>query len=107
MTTTLVSEGRKLKGAGNGNGQVGNGHGAPGRVGGRVRAHEDESTRVLDEIMRLVDASKEGQLLERGNVTSFEGVDREVIQSVNEMLDAILLPIGEGNRILSQISSGK
>ena len=26
---------------------------------------------------------------------------------VNEMLDAILLPIGEGNRILAQISSGK
>jgi len=107
MTTALVSEGRKLKGAGNGNGQAGNGHGAPGRVGGKVRVHEDESTRVLDEIMRLVDASKEGQLLERGNVTLFDGVDREVIQGVNEMLDAILLPIGEGNRILSQISSGK
>jgi methyl-accepting chemotaxis protein len=107
MTTALVSEGRKPKGNGNGNGQAGNGHGAPGRVGGKVRVHEDESTRVLDEIMRLVDASKEGQLLERGNVTLFDGVDREVIQGVNEMLDAILLPIGEGNRILSQISSGK
>jgi methyl-accepting chemotaxis protein len=57
--------------------------------------------------MRLVDASKEGRLSERGNVTLFDGVDREVIQGVNEMLDAILLPIGEGNRILSQISSGK
>ena len=107
MTTALVSEGRKPKGNGNGNGQAGNGHGAPGRVGGKVRVHEDESKRVLDEIMRLVDASKEGQLLERGNVTLFDGVDREVIQGVNEMLDAILLPIGEGNRILSQISSGK
>jgi len=26
---------------------------------------------------------------------------------VNTMLDAILLPIGEGNRILAQISNGK
>jgi len=34
-------------------------------------------------------------------------VHRELIQGVNEMLDAILLPIGEGNRILAQISSGK
>ena len=32
---------------------------------------------------------------------------REMIEGINEMLDAILLPIGEGNRILAQISSGK
>ena len=62
---------------------------------------------VLQEIMRLVDASKEGRLSERGKATLFNGVHREMIQGVNEMLDAILLPIGEGNRILAQISSGK
>src|SRR5208283_5085607 len=54
-----------------------------------------------------LDASKEGRLSERGKATLFNGVHREVIQGVNEMLDAILLPIGEGNRILAQISSGK
>ncbi|HTQ54269.1 MAG TPA: methyl-accepting chemotaxis protein, partial [Bryobacteraceae bacterium] len=37
----------------------------------------------------------------------FNGMHRELIQGVNEMLDAILLPIGEGNRILAQISNGK
>jgi methyl-accepting chemotaxis protein len=68
---------------------------------------EDDSTLVLDEIMRLVDASKEGRLTERGKATIFNGVHREMIQGVNEMLDAILLPIGEGNRILAQISAGK
>jgi methyl-accepting chemotaxis protein len=107
MSTALVSEGRKLKGAGNGNGQAGNGHGAPGPVSGKATAHGGESTPVLDEIMRLVDASKDGRLSERGQATLFSGVDREVIQGVNEMLDAILLPIAEGNRILSQISLGK
>jgi len=30
-----------------------------------------------------------------------------MVQGINEMLDAILLPIGEGNRVLAQISSGK
>ncbi len=30
-----------------------------------------------------------------------------MVQGINEMLDAILLPIGEGNRILGQISAGK
>ena len=30
-----------------------------------------------------------------------------LINGVNQMLDAILLPIGEGNRILGQVASGK
>ena len=29
------------------------------------------------------------------------------MRGVNAMLDAILLPIGEGNRILAQVSNGK
>jgi methyl-accepting chemotaxis protein len=107
MATTSVGEGRKLKGAGNGNGQAANGHGAPGPATTKSKASQDDSTLVLNEIMRLVDASKDGRLSERGNETLFAGVDREVIQGVNEMLDAILLPIGEGNRILTQISGGK
>jgi hypothetical protein len=36
-----------------------------------------------------------------------KGNNRKVVEGVNEMLDAILLPIGEGNRILAQISVGK
>jgi methyl-accepting chemotaxis protein len=68
---------------------------------------EDDMMLVLQEVMRLLDASKEGRLSERGKATLFNGVHRELIQGVNEMLDAILLPIGEGNRILAQISSGK
>ena len=105
MATTLVSEGRKRNGAGNGHGV--NGHGASERSNGKPQAPQDDSQLVLDEIMRLVDASKEGRLSERGKATLFNGVQREMIQGVNEMLDAILLPIGEGNRILAQISSGK
>ena len=57
--------------------------------------------------MRLVDASKEGRLGERGQPQLFNGIERDLIQGVNEMLDAILLPIGEGNRVLAQISSGR
>jgi methyl-accepting chemotaxis protein len=110
MATALVSEVRKSNGAGNGhNGNRGNGHGdgLEGRPSAKERAVDGESSQVLDEIMRLVDASKEGRLTERGQTMRFEGVHREMIQGMNEMLDAILLPIGEGNRILAQISSGK
>ena len=111
MATTLVSEGRKLHGAGSGNGgngHDGNGHGVRDRVSENAhRVEEDDSMLVLQEIMRLVDASKEGRLNERGKATLFNGTHREIIQGVNEMLDAILLPIGEGNRVLAQISGGK
>jgi methyl-accepting chemotaxis protein len=104
-TTTLVREGRKLHGDGNGN--SGNGHEAHERANAKAPQTEDDSMLVLQEIMRLVDASKEGRLSERGKATILNGVHREMIQGVNEMLDAILLPIGEGNRVLAQISNGK
>ena len=107
MGTAIVSEGRRMQG--NGNGHLGNGNHEEGHNGRAARKpREDDQLRlVLDEIMRLVDASKEGRLAERGKATLFNGMQREMIQGVNEMLDAILLPIGEGNRILAQISSGK
>jgi methyl-accepting chemotaxis protein len=59
------------------------------------------------ELGRLTSASREGQLSERGEPEQFKGAYADVVKGVNEMLDAILLPIGEGNRILAQISNGK
>jgi methyl-accepting chemotaxis protein len=68
-------------------------------------------TKVLQnlqtELMRLTQASKEGLLSERGKPEQFKGAYAEVVGGVNQMLDAILLPIGEGNRILVQVSNGK
>ncbi len=56
---------------------------------------------------RLTEASREGLLSERGKPEQFKGAYADIVGGVNEMLDAILLPIGEGNRILAQISNGK
>ncbi|MGD0347581.1 MAG: methyl-accepting chemotaxis protein [Terracidiphilus sp.] len=109
MGTAVVGEGRRLHGAGNGHGE--DTHGDEGHAGrervSKRTGQDDDLMLVLQEIMRLLDASKEGRLSERGKATLFNGVHRELIQGVNEMLDAILLPIGEGNRILAQISAGK
>ncbi len=63
--------------------------------------------RLQDEVLRLVEASQQGRLSERARVEEFDGNDRKILEGVNEMLDAILLPIGEGNRVLAQISKGK
>jgi len=109
MAIAVVNEGRRLHGAGDG--LEGNGHGGDGqhsRERTHKRVHEDgDLSAVLQEIMRLVDASKDGRLSERGKTALFGGMHRELVEGVNEMLDAILLPIGEGNRILAQISAGK
>jgi methyl-accepting chemotaxis protein len=99
----------KPQGSGNGGSAVLD-YGAPDeRPGGsRVRqADASQTGRVSQEIARLVEASRQGRLEERGKLDQFEGVHREMLQGINDMLDAILLPIGEGNRILAQISSGK
>jgi methyl-accepting chemotaxis protein len=61
---------------------------------------------LRNEMQRLTKASQEGMLSERGRPEQFQGAYAEVVQGVNETLDAILLPIGEGNRILRLIRGG-
>ena len=102
MSSTGISEGQK----GNGHYKT-NGHAELDRANGAKKHATDEGLLVSQEILRLVEASKEGRLTERGRAGQFTGMYREMIEGINEMLDAILLPIGEGNRILAQISSGK
>jgi len=101
MPITGISEGRKS------NGHKANGHGFPANRHGATEQATDEVLLVSQEILRLVEASKEGRLSERGQANQFTGMYRTMVEGINEMLDAILLPIGEGNRILAQISSGK
>jgi methyl-accepting chemotaxis protein len=70
-------------------------------------ARNQADAQLQQEIVRLVEASHDGRLGERGRTDRVEGNNRKVIEGVNEMLDAILLPIAEGNRVLAQISAGK
>jgi len=92
--------------------QVSSGRNSSNGVAVLDRPEFDESTaqndeRLQQEITRLVQAAQEGRLGERGRTDQFEGRNRKVVEGVNRILDAILLPIGEGNRILAQISTGK
>ncbi len=103
MATTMVSEGHKLHG-GSGNG--GNGHGQPQRANGKQVQAEDDSMLVLQEIMRLVDASKDGRLSERGKATMFNGVHREMLQGINEILDAVIAPLNVAANYVDRIGKG-
>ena len=105
MATKVANASRSSKESSKGlnTGNGGNGH-------DRLSAQHAEDSKLMQvsqEIVRLVDASRDGRLAERGRPDQFDGVYREMVQGINEMLDAILLPIGEGNRILAQISNGK
>ena len=54
----------------------------------------------------LIAASQDGRLETRADAAKHQGDYRKILERVNEMLDAILLPIGEGNRVLSLIRGG-
>ena len=58
------------------------------------------------ELGRLTEASHQGLLFERGKADQFQGAYGAIVKGVNDMLDAILLPIGEGNRILELVRGG-
>jgi len=105
MATKAVKKTAKTRGVGNGSGARSKGKQEP--IPTRQKPQDDELQLLSQEIVRLEDASREGRLTDRGRADQFTGVHRDIVLRVNAMLDAILLPIGEGNRILAQISAGK
>ena len=68
MASTAVSEGHKT------NGHRTDSHAVAERPNGGKGHTGDEALLVSQEIMRLVEASKEGQLSERGKPTQFNGM---------------------------------
>ncbi len=54
----------------------------------------------------LLQAAIEGRLEVRADATKYEGSNRKLFEGINQLLDAVLLPITEGNRVLRQIRGG-
>jgi len=61
---------------------------------------------LADEVQRLAQAAKRGQLSERIDEARFEGRHKERAKAVNEMLDAILQPFNLAANYLERISKG-
>ncbi len=61
---------------------------------------------IITEIQGLIVASTAGRLSERGEAERFVGDFAKLVGGINGMLDAILLPIAEGNRVLALVSEG-
>jgi methyl-accepting chemotaxis protein len=61
---------------------------------------------ITAEVQRLIAASTAGRLSERGEATRFVGDFAKLVSGINGMLDAILVPIDEGNRVLGLVAAG-
>jgi methyl-accepting chemotaxis protein len=61
---------------------------------------------ITSEIQMLINAATAGRLGERGDDRRFVGDFASLISGINGMLDATILPIEEGNRVLSKLSAG-
>ncbi|WP_040599288.1 methyl-accepting chemotaxis protein, partial [Sphingomonas elodea] len=61
---------------------------------------------ITEEVQRLIKASTAGHLSERGNEKRFVGDFAGLVSGINGMLDAIVVPITEANRVLNQVSAG-
>jgi methyl-accepting chemotaxis protein len=61
---------------------------------------------ITAEIQRLIVAATAGRLNERGEASRFVGDFAKLVSGINGMLDAIILPIEEGNRVLGLVSLG-
>ena len=68
------------------------------------------TTRTLQGLKKETDALTkyciEGKLSERGNLNKFNGGYKEIVQGLNNILDAVVLPIKEGSDVLSVMATG-
>lgn len=62
--------------------------------------------RIHEEVSRLVEAVRAGRLSERANASEFHGADREVLEGLNSMLDALVEPLNAVADFAVQISKG-
>lgn len=61
---------------------------------------------LLEESSSLSQAGKKGDLSARGNTDRLKGGYKEIVQGINDTLDAILEPINEAVEVLQKLSEG-
>ncbi len=61
---------------------------------------------VVEEIKELVEKATEGKLDTRGDITKLKGGFSEIVARINSLLDAVVLPVKEGTRVLEVMATG-
>jgi methyl-accepting chemotaxis protein len=65
----------------------------------------DTLREVITETGQLVSAAKTGCLDQRGEATKFEGAYHEVVQGINELLEAVITPLHEAALVLERLAN--
>ncbi len=78
----------------------------PGRNQVANRRASSDQQEMMAEILRLVDAAKGGRLSVRADLAKFTGESKELLQGVNEMLDAVIKPLDVAAEYVDKISNG-
>jgi methyl-accepting chemotaxis protein len=61
---------------------------------------------LITDTDRLVQAASEGQLTTRVDASRHSGDFRTIVEGINDLLDGVVAPIGDAQRILSQVAHG-
>ena len=60
---------------------------------------------LIAESNQLTQSAKRGQLQQRGNGAKFRGGYRELVEGINETLDAVIAPINEASTVLDKLAA--
>lgn len=67
---------------------------------------KDNLTQLIAELKRLTEAATEGRLDERGDATRFRGSYAEIVNGMNQTLNAVIGPLQEITNVLQVVASG-
>jgi methyl-accepting chemotaxis protein len=59
---------------------------------------------IIDETRRLTDNVKEGRIDARGNASKFRGAYGEIVNGINEMMEAVATPLNEASDCLQRVA---
>jgi len=75
-------------------------------VNDNIEALRKNLKEVSSEVHKLIVASQDGKLSERGNAKAFQGDWAELIKGLNGLLDAIIEPMQESQSVLEEMAKG-
>lgn len=75
-------------------------------VNDNIEALRKNLKEVSSEVHKLIGASQDGQLSQRGNAKAFHGDWAELIKGLNGLLDAVIEPLQESQSVLEEMAKG-
>lgn len=79
------------------------------KASGGIDAYENVRVifnNVIAESENLINDAKNGLLDNRGNADKFDGVFKDLVNGINETLDAVIKPVAEGREVLEIYANG-